>query len=231
MRSSDRPSLLAALGAVLLARLPAAAEPTGRVAGWVDAALSGIPRAPWCTCARCAAAPSPRPPSRPSSSSGACSSSPTCCPSFAAPRSASPTPIACATTCFRRRPPKPFNFGIYYPREARQITFDALGSVTLLCNIHEQMLGYVLVLQNPFFARVGADGQYRIDGRARRPLRAGPLERARRERRPERDRARRDASRRAFTRGRRRAPATASGPRSPSRPGRRARRAGCTPAW
>ena len=39
-----------------------------------------------------------------------------------------------------------------------------LGVVTLLCNIHEQMLGYVFVLQNPYFARVAADGSYVIDG-------------------------------------------------------------------
>jgi len=63
---------------------------------------------------------------------------------------------------FSPSPAKPFNFGIYYPRESRQITFDKVGVVSLLCNIHETMSGYILVLQNPYFARVGADGKYAI---------------------------------------------------------------------
>jgi plastocyanin len=57
---------------------------------------------------------------------------------------------------------KPFNFGIYYPRETREITFDKVGVVSLLCSIHEQMSAYVLVLQNPYFARVGADGRFTL---------------------------------------------------------------------
>jgi plastocyanin len=59
---------------------------------------------------------------------------------------------------------KTFNFGIYPPGGANEITFDKLGQVTLLCSIHENMFGYVLVLQNPYFALVGKDGRYVIDG-------------------------------------------------------------------
>ena len=58
---------------------------------------------------------------------------------------------------------KPFNFGIYYPGEDRQLTFDTLGTVTLLCNVHEQMSAFIVALQNPYFARVGVDGHYAID--------------------------------------------------------------------
>jgi plastocyanin len=65
---------------------------------------------------------------------------------------------------FSPSPAKPFNFGIYYPGEERQLRFDELGTVTLLCNIHEQMSAYILVLQNPYFTRVGSDGHYSIDG-------------------------------------------------------------------
>jgi plastocyanin len=65
---------------------------------------------------------------------------------------------------FSPSPAKPFNFGIYYPGEEKQLRFDELGTVTLLCNIHEQMSAYILVLQNPYFARVGPDGRYSIDG-------------------------------------------------------------------
>lgn len=43
------------------------------------------------------------------------------------------------------------------------MTFDRLGVVLLLCNIHENMSVYILVLQNPFFATVGADGKFAIE--------------------------------------------------------------------
>jgi plastocyanin len=64
---------------------------------------------------------------------------------------------------FSPSPAKRFNFGIYYPRDERRLTFDMLGTVTLLCNIHEQMSGYVIVLQNPYFARVTTDGRFEIE--------------------------------------------------------------------
>src|SRR5258706_10149739 len=60
--------------------------------------------------------------------------------------------------------PRPFNFGIYPPGAIKELTFDALGVVMLLCNIHENMSAFILVLQNPYFARVTPDGRYRIDG-------------------------------------------------------------------
>jgi plastocyanin len=59
--------------------------------------------------------------------------------------------------------PKPFNFGIYPPGAEKELLFDQLGVVMLLCNIHENMSGFILVLQNPFFASPGADGRYTIE--------------------------------------------------------------------
>ncbi|MSP74260.1 MAG: hypothetical protein EXR76_19180 [Myxococcales bacterium] len=56
-----------------------------------------------------------------------------------------------------------FNFGIYLPGDSREVVFEALGTVTLLCNIHEEMSAYALVLQNPFFKRVEADGTFLLD--------------------------------------------------------------------
>ena len=44
------------------------------------------------------------------------------------------------------------------------MTFDNTGVVTLLCSIHEEMSAYVVVLPNPYFARVGADGTFALDG-------------------------------------------------------------------
>jgi plastocyanin len=59
--------------------------------------------------------------------------------------------------------PKPFNFGIYPPGAEKELQFDQLGVVMLLCNIHENMSGFILVLQNPFFTLVGNDGKYSLE--------------------------------------------------------------------
>jgi plastocyanin len=40
--------------------------------------------------------------------------------------------------------------------------FDAPGAVALLCNIHPEMLGYVMVVPSTYFGKVGADGGYVI---------------------------------------------------------------------
>jgi plastocyanin len=57
-----------------------------------------------------------------------------------------------------------FNFGIYLPGDTREVKLDVPGTVTLLCNIHEEMSGYVLVLQNPYFSRVDGAGNFAISG-------------------------------------------------------------------
>ncbi|NOY90023.1 MAG: hypothetical protein GXP55_02355 [Deltaproteobacteria bacterium] len=40
--------------------------------------------------------------------------------------------------------------------------FSTPGSFTQLCHLHPSMIGYVLVLQNPYFAHVGSDGSFTI---------------------------------------------------------------------
>jgi plastocyanin len=60
--------------------------------------------------------------------------------------------------------PHPFNFGIYPPGGVKELKLDELGTIMLLCNIHENMSAYVLVLQNPYFTLVGADGHYSLSG-------------------------------------------------------------------
>jgi plastocyanin len=54
------------------------------------------------------------------------------------------------------------NLGTWGQGDARSFTFDQLGHVVLLCNIHAEMEGHVVVLQNPFFGVTGKDGQYQI---------------------------------------------------------------------
>jgi hypothetical protein len=41
-------------------------------------------------------------------------------------------------------------------------TFNKLGDVTILCNVHHEMEAHVLVLQNPYFARPDSSGAFRI---------------------------------------------------------------------
>ena len=53
---------------------------------------------------------------------------------------------------------KTFELPLYKDREPQAILMDVSGVVSLGCNIHDWMRGYVLVLDNPYFAKTGADG-------------------------------------------------------------------------
>jgi plastocyanin len=55
-----------------------------------------------------------------------------------------------------------FNLGLYGPGVKKTVTFDTLGEVPLLCVVHPEMLGYVIVLQNPYFALTDAGGKFQI---------------------------------------------------------------------
>ena len=55
-----------------------------------------------------------------------------------------------------------FNLGTYPKGVVRSYTFDRLGEVKLLCNIHPDMEGYILVLQNPYFAIPDEEGKYQV---------------------------------------------------------------------
>jgi plastocyanin len=59
---------------------------------------------------------------------------------------------------------KRFNLGLYGRGVNRSIRFDRPGIVELLCNVHMEMAGYIVVLKNPFFALAKSDGTYRIAG-------------------------------------------------------------------
>lgn len=56
-----------------------------------------------------------------------------------------------------------FNLGTWPSGEIRTYTFAKTGSAALLCNLHTEMEGYVVVLQNPFFAKTDENGNYTID--------------------------------------------------------------------
>ncbi|MFV1965444.1 MAG: hypothetical protein ACC628_08485 [Pirellulaceae bacterium] len=57
-----------------------------------------------------------------------------------------------------------YNLGTWGKGGKRSYTFDQLGQVVLLCNVHPEMESHVVVLQNPFFAVVSEDGKYEITG-------------------------------------------------------------------
>jgi plastocyanin len=52
--------------------------------------------------------------------------------------------------------------GILKKGETRARRFDTPGPVSLLCNIHPEMLGYVLVIPSSSYGRIGTDGRYVI---------------------------------------------------------------------
>ena len=55
-----------------------------------------------------------------------------------------------------------FNPGTYGPGATRTVTLDEPGDVRVLCNIHMEMEAHILVLDDPYFSTVAADGRYRI---------------------------------------------------------------------
>jgi plastocyanin len=55
-----------------------------------------------------------------------------------------------------------FNLGTYNKGATRDYTFNKLGEVDILCNVHPEMEAFILVLQNPYFAQPDGSGQFRI---------------------------------------------------------------------
>ena len=53
---------------------------------------------------------------------------------------------------------KTFELGLYKGDAHPPILFDKPGIVVLGCNIHDSMLGYILVVDTPYFARTGQSG-------------------------------------------------------------------------
>ncbi|RIL05765.1 MAG: hypothetical protein DCC71_09105 [Proteobacteria bacterium] len=58
-----------------------------------------------------------------------------------------------------------FDLGQYKSTDApRTVPFEKAGLVPVYCNIHPQMLSYVVVLENDAYAVTAADGRFAIDG-------------------------------------------------------------------
>jgi plastocyanin len=54
------------------------------------------------------------------------------------------------------------NLGTWPTGEVKSYAFNNLGAAAMLCNVHPEMEAYVVVLQNPYFARTDKDGNYEI---------------------------------------------------------------------
>lgn len=61
-------------------------------------------------------------------------------------------------------PVKKFELKLYGHDETRSVLFDKPGVVPLGCNIHDQMIAYVVVVDTAFSAKTGTDGVAVIRG-------------------------------------------------------------------
>jgi plastocyanin len=63
-------------------------------------------------------------------------------------------------------PAKVFELKLYAGEPAAPVVFDKAGEVVLGCNIHDHMIGYIFVVDSPFYGKTGKDGVVRIDAPA-----------------------------------------------------------------
>jgi plastocyanin len=54
------------------------------------------------------------------------------------------------------------NLGTWPQGQKKSFTFDNVGVASLLCNVHQEMSGYVVVVSTPYFAVTDEDGSYII---------------------------------------------------------------------
>lgn len=55
-----------------------------------------------------------------------------------------------------------FNLGSYKPGDSKTVTFVKAGVVELRCDVHAEMLAYILVMKSPYFAITDKDGAFEI---------------------------------------------------------------------
>ncbi|GAA4425440.1 methylamine utilization protein [Acidovorax lacteus] len=61
-------------------------------------------------------------------------------------------------------PAKKFELKLYTGRPANPVVFDQPGVVVLGCNIHDQMVGWVVVVDTPYLGQSSASGQASLTG-------------------------------------------------------------------
>jgi len=55
------------------------------------------------------------------------------------------------------------NMGTWPKGEIRSFKFETPGVVPLLCNVHPEMSGFIIVVPTPYYAEADASGSYKID--------------------------------------------------------------------
>ena len=70
-----------------------------------------------------------------------------------------------------------FDLGLYRSGSSKSKTFDEPGLVRIYCNIHPQMVGFVMVVDSDFVAVTGPDGAFRFDNVPAGTVRRQGLER------------------------------------------------------
>jgi len=60
-------------------------------------------------------------------------------------------------------PAKRFELKLYIGTPANPVSFDQAGVVVLGCNIHDEMIGWILVVDTPYFGRSTGNGQVRLN--------------------------------------------------------------------
>jgi plastocyanin len=56
------------------------------------------------------------------------------------------------------------NMGTWPKGEIRSFKFDTTGVVPLLCNVHPEMSGFIVVSPTPYYAEADASGEFKIEG-------------------------------------------------------------------
>ncbi|MFZ5470001.1 MAG: plastocyanin/azurin family copper-binding protein [Myxococcota bacterium] len=65
---------------------------------------------------------------------------------------------------FSPSPTSKFDLGFFPKGSSRSVTFTEPGIVPVYCNVHPNMLAYVVVVKNHFFVRPDASGRFRFEG-------------------------------------------------------------------
>ena len=60
-------------------------------------------------------------------------------------------------------PAKTFDLKLYSGKPANPVVFDKPGPVALGCNIHDWMVGFVYVVESPWFAKTAKTGAAKLD--------------------------------------------------------------------
>jgi plastocyanin len=55
------------------------------------------------------------------------------------------------------------NLGTWPTGEKRPFKFDQPGVASLLCNVHPEMAGYIVVVPTPYYAKTDKSGEYKIE--------------------------------------------------------------------